>query len=105
MELCAPEVSTKAKYFVKSAMTTTLGKQEFMAATLRAGAVQKVGQVLLDLPGWLSTFSVAILSGRSIFFSSESRLVPIQCNKENTLVESIPQAVSGRVTVKELFKF
>ena len=51
MEFCAPEVSTEANYFVKSAMTTTLGKQEFMAATLRAGAVQKVGQVLLDLPG------------------------------------------------------
>lgn len=46
----AQQTSIEAKDLVKSAMTTTLGKQEFVATSSRAGAVQKIGKLLLDLP-------------------------------------------------------
>ena len=46
----APQASIEAKDLVKSAMTTTLDKQEFVATTSRAGTVQKMSKLLLDLP-------------------------------------------------------
>ena len=49
--LCsAPQASMEARKLVQNAIVTTLGKQEFLATTTRAEAVQSLGKCMLKLP-------------------------------------------------------
>ena len=49
--LCsAPQASAETRKLVQSAIVTTLGKQEFLATSTCAAAVQNLGKCMLKLP-------------------------------------------------------